>query len=70
MKKCRNCSHVTEDNGAVACDYCGLDWNSGVFADPKARNESKRYDIFVAILVVLACLMIMAMVLQIMHVGS
>lgn len=70
VKKCRHCSHVTEGNDAVVCSYCGLDWNSGVFADAKPRNESARYGILVVILWVLACLMIMLIVLQIMHVGS
>jgi hypothetical protein len=70
MKKCRHCSHVTEDKDAVACGYCGLDWNSGVFAELKSRTESRRYIVAVAILAALACLMMMLMLMQIMQVGS
>lgn len=29
VKKCRHCSHVTENDDALVCGYCGLDWNSG-----------------------------------------
>jgi hypothetical protein len=52
----------------MVCGYCGLDWNSGVSGHAQSRNESGSYGTLVVVLWVLACLMIISIVPQIMHV--